>query len=482
MFLLVITVLCLVLYFASKFLSYKEKANLYDQCQADMEELKALKEKCHQEMQESLKAFEGELQERFLEKHRKLRKESANFKDRVLKEEEVLESKEEDLNLLIKNVKERQKVNKAELELKLETQEKDLEKKYRLLKSSLESEYFKKNKALDKKEQIQDKLYEERYKGFPWLAKAFADCIDLESKIMAQRLEQKKRPALKAAEELKKAKQEQRIAEEKYRIEHYKLLALRAKFPNIFTELDEDTEELSLDLGDDSDFLSWLKEQDYSELSKPEKWQLALDRYDKKRLSKKQLGNKYERYCGYVWESKGYQVEYKGIIDGYEDLGRDLIASKGSITEIIQCKYWSKKKLIHEKHIFQLFGTVVEYWASRLNELQQKDSYILSDIIRSLEADNIKAVFVTSTVISEKAAQIAKLLKVTVLETFDFKPYPQIKLNVASDKEKIYHLPFDQQYDRLTRKIPCDEFYVSTVFEAESRGFRRAKKWIPVNT
>jgi hypothetical protein len=50
-----------------------------------------------------------------------------------------------------------------------------------------------------------------------------------------------------------------------------------------------------------------------------------------------------------------------------------------------------------------------------------------------------------------------------------------IKCNInQSSKEKIYHLPFDQQYDR-TKIIPSSgEFYAATVAEAEKKGFRRA--------
>lgn len=53
--------------------------------------------------------------------------------------------------------------------------------------------------------------------------------------------------------------------------------------------------------------------------------------------------------------------------------------------------------------------------------------------------------------------------------------YPMIKCNV-NQGNKIYHLPFDQQYDRV--KIQHDgEFYVKTVGEAERKGFRRAKRY-----
>ena len=42
--------------------------------------------------------------------------------------------------------------------------------------------------------------------------------------------------------------------------------------------------------------------------------------------------------------------------------------------------------------------------------------------------------------------------------------------------DKIYHLPFDQQYDRCIINEP-GEFYASTVAEAEKAGFRRAMRW-----
>ena len=52
-----------------------------------------------------------------------------------------------------------------------------------------------------------------------------------------------------------------------------------------------------------------------------------------------------------------------------------------------------------------------------------------------------------------------------------------IKCNI-NNKNKIYHLPFDQQYDRVVIEKDKGELYVKTVKEAEDLGFRRAKKWI----
>ena len=43
--------------------------------------------------------------------------------------------------------------------------------------------------------------------------------------------------------------------------------------------------------------------------------------------------------------------------------------------------------------------------------------------------------------------------------------------------EKIFHLPFDQQYDSVLIEEERLERYVETVAEAESLGFRHAYRW-----
>jgi hypothetical protein len=89
---------------------------------------------------------------------------------------------------------------------------------------------------------------------------------------------------------------------------------------------------------------------------------------------------------------------------------------------------------------------------------------------------NVSAVFITTTTLSPVAKKAAQWLKIEVKERFGIdKSYPMIKCNInQSSKEKIYHLPFDQQYDR-TKIIPeFGEFYATTVAEAERKGFRRA--------
>lgn len=59
--------------------------------------------------------------------------------------------------------------------------------------------------------------------------------------------------------------------------------------------------------------------------------------------------------------------------------------------------------------------------------------------------------------------------------------YPRIKCNVGRDsygfKTKIYHLPFDQQYDNVIIEPQKGECFAFTVEEAENKGFRRAYTW-----
>src|SRR5207237_6562096 len=108
----------------------------------------------------------------------------------------------------------------------------------------------------------------------------------------------------------------------------------------------------------------------------------------------------------------------------------DLIARKDRFVEIVQCKYWSSTKTIHEKHIFQLYGTVFAFTLDN-------------------PRDRAHGVFVTSTVLSPRAHQFADALGIGVRESYPLRLYPSIKCNVSRRKgEKIYHLPFDQQYDK----------------------------------
>jgi hypothetical protein len=210
--------------------------------------------------------------------------------------------------------------------------------------------------------------------------------------------------------------------------------------------------------------VNYLTKEEFRKLPSAERSQMALDRFWNRPKSKALIGRLYERFVGYQFEKQGYDVEYVGIFKGYEDLGRDLICTKGNEMVVVQCKNWSQFKTIYEKHIFQFFGTVFQY----KDENKGKD---------------VKAVFCTTTKLSDIARRFAKELKIDLRENYRFdQQYPCIKCNISKiDGTRIYHLPFDQQYDKVKIESNMGEFYCATAKEAESTGFRRAFRYKGLN-
>jgi Restriction endonuclease len=203
----------------------------------------------------------------------------------------------------------------------------------------------------------------------------------------------------------------------------------------------------------------WLSPDEWRALPSAERNQLALDRYLRSRKTNWQVGRDYERYIGYLREQAGFRVTYHGIIKGFEDLGRDLIAERRGEVEVIQCKRWSHAKLIHEKHVFQLFGTM---FAHRIENPGRP----------------VRGTFVTSTRLSDRALAFARELDISVEQEVPLADYPRIKCNVARETgERIYHLPFDRAYDATVIEPERGEFYAASVEQSEKAGFRRAFRW-----
>ena len=319
---------------------------------------------------------------------------------------------------------------------------------------------------LHKKEDEFNILFEQKTRGFPWLADAYAEYNYLNNLKISDSLKNKERPALKASEEIKNISKELRNSQKLLKLNEYKIKYYESLFPHLleFWDNDEIDEyiktENSIESKDDQSQY-WLSESEYKSLPTAEKFQLALDRYIKSKKTNWQIGRDFERYIGYLYETQGYSVFYHGAIKGFEDLGRDIIATKNNEILIIQCKYWSKDKTIHEKHVFQLYGTIIAF-----------------------EIDNpkktVKGILITSTNLSDVAKKYADKLNIIIKEKQILDSYPLIKCNISRKTgEKIYHLPFDQQYDKITIEQSNGECYCDTISKAEELGFRRAFKWIP---
>jgi hypothetical protein len=90
----------------------------------------------------------------------------------------------------------------------------------------------------------------------------------------------------------------------------------------------------------------------------------------------------------------------------------------------------------------------------------------------------VSGTFTTTTSLFPKVREVADHLGIKVEENLPLVDYRRIKRNVAGrGDERTYHLPFDQQYDTTVVEPDRGECYVSTVAEADDRGFRRAWRW-----
>jgi hypothetical protein len=312
-------------------------------------------------------------------------------------------------------------------------------------------------------------MAKERQIGFPWLADAYDELFAIQEDELVNSLITKQHPAASSAEIVSQQSKLRRQAEREKKIAQHLVKSYESFAPfliDLKEEVDIGTdEERELLKGYSEEELQdettkYLSKEEYRKLPSVERNQRALDRYWQRPKSNSVIGRNYERYIGYKYEEDGYDVEYHGIFKGFEDLTRDLICKKRDKTIIIQCKNWAKWREIFYAPIFQFFGSVYLY---RFEHSDEK----------------VDAVFYTSTNFSDLAREFSKKLGIVVNEKIkmDIK-YPCIKCNInQSTKEKIYHLPFDQQYDK-TKIIPSlGESYCFTVKEAEDAGFRRAFRW-----
>jgi len=404
-------------------------------------------------------------------------KELIEAKDKLNREKSEFETYKEYEGLRINGEAEKMKGKVDSYRLEVELQ---LEKKREGLINLAKGQ-------VDKDREATVQLAKGKSQGFPWLAKAYADYFHLQDLEVASYLESKLHPALKAAEEHRQIAKEHREAEKAARIANYLLDYCRYLAPWLDEYIGMEAEELDEIIKDIHS--SWEKKEkkfdeeakrhygpkEYERLTPVEKLQRKLDWYwQKPNKSNWQIGRDYERYIGYLYWQEGWDIDYHGR-KGYEDLGRDLICKKDNAVEIVQCKYWAREKIIHEKHIYYLFGTTVDYFLENFAEKEDLKQLALFPIL--IEKRNVIPKLITTIEVAPKAEQVAKVLGVAI-EKIPSEHYPSVKCNVSRRTgEKIYHLPFDQQYD--TTKIEDErlERYVATVDEAEALGFRHAYRW-----
>jgi len=333
------------------------------------------------------------------------------------------------------------------------------------------------NELIQKEQAIRDNFHNkvmeifnknlvEKSKSFRWVAGLISDLSIIAENEYVNQLNRsysvdKKQRAIKITnlkDEKKKLIEENKIL--KYEIEYIKSIIPVSE--EVF-----EYDDIGITYDDFEYYHNYLTKEEYLALPDIEKNKKALEYYKKRKKTNWEIGCDFERYVGYCYEQKGYSVDYFGIDMKLEDLGRDLVVTNDDEILIVQCKYWSINKIIHEKHIAQLFGTTKKY------ELEYSGN------------KKINCIFITHTQISEEAKNFCEALNVRYRENVEIGDFPIIKCHNSKDEygnpTKIYHLPMDQQYDKTKIDKRKGDFYAATIEEAEQRGFRRAYKWHPYN-
>ena len=362
----------------------------------------------------------------------------------------------------IKDAEDDRKRNASELRAK--------EQNYNRFKRELEKEFKEITEETDKLEEAYNQVMKTS-NPFRHVAEMYADWETIVYEKTTHFLRTKKHPAVKRSEDVKNLKEKTKEAVRNYKEMKYKYLFLLDAFPELKQYVDD--EEALAHLADYKDYedfkaerdevFDWVSPEEYRNMSEIKRNQLALDRYKKGKKSDWQVGMEYEMYVGHLLRENKFSVIQYGIENGLNDLGRDIIASRVEngvrFIYIIQCKNWAKGRPVHENVVCQLYGTAVQY------ELTNKNLFF--------QETKIVPWLVITNKLSDMAQKFANKLGVLV-SVRPLKDFPMIKCNI-NNGNKIYHLPFDQQYYRTEIKLP-GEFYAWTVQEAVDAGFRRARR------
>lgn len=172
-------------------------------------------------------------------------------------------------------------------------------------------------------------------------------------------------------------------------------------------------------------------------------------------LTNEEIGKRYERYIGYIYEwIYGYDVTFNGILKAKEDEGIDLIVKNKEEIILIQCKMWSKDKIMYDNIVARI-GFAKFLWQNKFKNQKIRAMLIIQN-------DNL----------DDKSQELCKEAGIEYNSDIKYDPdYPMIKCNVTANG-KIYHLPNDPSYDTIKINKNKGEYYVYTTQEAEALGFR----------
>lgn len=320
------------------------------------------------------------------------------------------------------------------------------------------------NKQKELEQQIKIEL--SQYKINSTMSKIFEEYTEKRLMKFENFFRTKKNPSMKSSEYIKEIKEEYKRLEKENR--EYSLIL--SEFFDDEENTKEEMENSSFESEDEAYKYGKVEREVWNNLSYIEKLDVVLERYKNTWKNKLNIGLEFERYCGYLYEKKGYQVKYHGILNGKVDGGIDLIAKNNKETIYIQCKYWGNNKLIRENTISQLFGSALKM------ALDRGESY--ESFIDKVRENKISILLLTKTEISEEAKIFCEKLKIKYKENIEIdSDYPRVKL--VYGEEKIFYIPTDLQYDNInfgsTNKNYARAYSCK---EAENLGYRHCFKWL----
>jgi|GEM_PF-6739660 len=163
--------------------------------------------------------------------------------------------------------------------------------------------------------------------------------------------------------------------------------------------------------------------------------------------------NRYVLYTGYLFERKGFTVDYCGITNGILDDGMDLICRKGSRVILVRCRERGMNK------------AYMYYLAARALHFKMDNPALEVSALCVMSEQRLSA----------EAELIAQQFHIAVKNEMPFKNFPYVKCKVIKNENdgerKVYYTPNHRDYI-TARVIPENgDMFCRTVNDAESKGF-----------
>ena len=173
--------------------------------------------------------------------------------------------------------------------------------------------------------------------------------------------------------------------------------------------------------------------------------------------AKADYGRQYERYVGYLFEEKGFAVNYNGLSKGLEDGGIDLVARAPRKIRLVQCKRW--RMPVNVDVVSRLQGAVGRFI---YEERRGKPAATRT---------SIRGVIATTGGIEAEALELAAHFGIYVMPRLKYAMYPAIKAQRITSDGGRFLLPFTQGYDRMRLNQRAGDCFFASIREALANGF-----------